>query len=146
MKSRNPFAGIHASGAPIAKSGVRPPARTGSPSGFFVGTGVNRKTAAKPEMRPSRSSPAMLSGRQQLEQFNRQAPEPFRNPARGANLGGVPSDRIQGNPGRVSKPMSQAEMNLATGHAANYSEGFARGNVRVHYSGQPALWEFSRCV
>ena len=116
----NPKSGRHSIGAPIARSGTRPPARTGSPSGYFVGTGVNRKTAARPEHSPSRTPTNVTSGNQ-LNAITKQAPEPFRNRAKGASpLGGVPSDRIQGNVGRVSKPMSQAEMNVATGHTANY--------------------------
>ena len=117
-QGRNPNVGRRGAGSPIAKSGVRPPVRTGSASGYFVGTGVNRKTAARPETSPSRSAPANNYTRQ-AQQFVRQSPEPFRNSARGANLGGVPSVRQTINP-LGSRVMSQSEMNTATGHAANY--------------------------
>jgi hypothetical protein len=129
-QARNPNQGRHFMGTPIGSSG---PTRTGSPSGYWVGTGVNRKTAARPEHQPSRSS-ASTNYTRQAQQFVKQAPEPFRNPARGANpLGtvqrvpnpeGTAAPGVAPRPGRVAspyaKPMSQAEMNRATGHAANY--------------------------
>jgi hypothetical protein len=129
-QARDTNQGRHFMGTPIGKSG---PTRTGSPSGYFVGTGVNRKTAAKPQHNPSRSAPSTNYTRQ-AEQYTKQSPEPFRNPARGANpLGTVPrvpnreataAPGVAPRPARVAspyaKPMSQAEMNRATGHAANY--------------------------
>jgi hypothetical protein len=138
----NPKIGRHSLGAPIAKSGTRPPSRTGSPSGYFVGTGVNRKTAARPEQSPSRTPTNVTSGNQ-LNAITKQAPEPFRNPARRASpqLGGVSSDKRQGysNPkGRAV--MTQAEINLATGHKANYRP--AGYNYNAANSGRTT--EFSR--
>ncbi len=87
-------------------------------------------TGAKPRMRPSPSSGNVLSGKAQAQQFVNQSPEPFRNPAPGANLnvGTHPAYRA----GKTlkafaaslrpvsSRPMSQSAMNTATGHAASY--------------------------
>ena len=55
-KANNSNQGRHMMGTPIGKGGIRPPSRTGSPSGYFVGTGVNRKSAARPEMQPRRAA------------------------------------------------------------------------------------------
>lgn len=121
MATRNTNQGRHLAGSPIAKSGIRPPSRTGSASGYFVGTGVNRKTAATPQHKASPSA-ASTNYTRQAQQFVRQSPEPFRNPTRAANpMGTVPSDRRPGmtNPLGV-RVMSQSEMNTATGHAASY--------------------------
>jgi hypothetical protein len=109
----------------------------------FVGTGVNRKTAARSEMRPTRSSSNVLSGRKQLEQFNQQSPEPFRNPAPGARLTGVQTHpAFRAGNGRAfasslreisSRPMSQSAMNVATGHAPDYRPA----GYRPETSGRP---------
>lgn len=77
---------------------LRVPASLGQESGpqgagQFVGGGRNKKTAARPEYSPSRSSPAQNYTRQ-AEQYTRQAPEPFRNPARAANPRGVESQQL----------------------------------------------------
>jgi hypothetical protein len=97
--------------------------------GKFVGSGLNRKTAARPEMRPSRSSPNGFSGTQ-MEQFNRQAPEPFRNPAVGGSPLSRPVRKVGNNEGtaapgtrprsvnatqKISRPMSLAQQLAAVG-------------------------------
>lgn len=106
------------------------------PTGKFVGTGLNRKTAARPEYSASRSSSSQ-NYTSQAEQFTRQAPEPFRNPVRSSNpLGQVAADNDQGSPygdpapaltpgdWRRAQPQrgphSQEEINRATGHPADY--------------------------
>ena len=146
-QGRNPNVGRRGAGSPIAKSGIRPPSRTGSASGYFVGTGVNRKTAASPQHKPSRSAPSTNYTRQ-AQQFVRQSPEPFRNPTRAANpmSGNVPSVRQTINPlgGRV---MSQSEMNTATGHSPSYrpkgyhaaTSGFPTKGVRRAGNSHEAL-------
>src|SRR5579872_329492 len=113
----NPSVGRHFSGTAIAKSGIKPPRRTGSPSGNFVGTGVNRKSAAKPQTSPSRSSGNILSGNAQLEQYNQQSPEPFRNPAPGAKLDlGTPQ---QSGGGGAYKTYNGSRVSVSDGDTTN---------------------------
>lgn len=76
MKGRNPSVGRHAIGSPIARSGIKPPSRTGSASGSGVGTGKNQQTGANTEYG---SSGSKLNDNNQLAQWLDQAPEPFRN-------------------------------------------------------------------
>lgn len=82
MNARSPSVGRHAIGSPIARSGTKPPKRTGSPSGGGFGTGVNKKTGAKPEYNASK---AKLNDNGQIDQWVDQAPEPFRNSQPSAN-------------------------------------------------------------
>jgi hypothetical protein len=85
MKGRNPLKGRHFAGSnPAPGSPVKPPSRTGSASGNFVGGGTNRKTAQKPEYTRRKPAPA-TNYTSQAEQFTRSAPEPFRNPQPSAN-------------------------------------------------------------
>lgn len=70
--------GRHFAGTPLGAP-VKPPSRTGSPSGKFIGTGVNRKTKAAAAHTSSGSLPAQNYTRQ-AEQYTKQSPEPFRNP------------------------------------------------------------------
>lgn len=129
MPGRNPLIGRHSAGASVARSGIRPPSRTGSASGSFVGTGVNQKTAGRSEMQPAALNPNRQSGNQ-LDQWTSAAPEPFRNSVPGARLSGIPThpDFRAGNGQafaaslreKKSRPMTQAQMNTATGHKAEY--------------------------
>jgi hypothetical protein len=147
MKGRDPNKGRHAVGSPIARNIFTPNSRTGSASGNFVGTGVNRKTAAGPEHSPSRSS-ASTNDTRQAEQFVGQSPEPFRNPVRSSNpLGQVSRDSSQGSPygdpaaalrpgdWRRAQPQrgphSQEEINRATGHPGDYEPAGQNATVGV---------------
>lgn len=125
MKARDIMKGRSFAGTPIAKSGIRPPSRTGSASGNFVGTGVNRKSAARPETTPSRSNSSAISGTQ-LEAVNRQAPEPFRNPAPGAKLNlGTPQQ--SGGPNRAYKAFRGTRISIPDGNNNSKAAGVGKG-------------------
>lgn len=99
----NTSVGRHNIGAPIARSGTKPPKRTGSPSGSFVGTGVNQKSKS-----PGRySGTAPRSGTDsQPEAFVNQPPSPWdnsqpsSNPTTGAPAAG-PSAKVGGAGGKT---------------------------------------------
>lgn len=80
---RNPNVGRRGIGSPIAKSGIKPPKRTGSADRISPGARTNRGnrpiTSATLMQNSSRSSSAN-DYTKQAEQYTRQSPEPFRNP------------------------------------------------------------------
>lgn len=117
QKGRNPLVGRHFAGTPIGKSGTQPKARTGSASGNFVGTGVNRKTGATPQTRPSRTSSAN-NYTAQAEQITKQSPEPFRNPAFGANPA-LPAPQQSGGPNKAYKPFRGSRVSVDDGDTTN---------------------------
>jgi len=154
--ARDPNKGRHFVGSPTARNIFTPASRTGSQSGNFVGTGVNRKTAARAEYQASRSAPAQNYTRQ-AEQYTRQAPEPFRNPVRAANPRGVESQQLNEpyvrpapalRPGDWTRaqpqrgPHSQEEINRATGHSADYEPAGQSETVGVRRK-QPRAGEIN---
>lgn len=140
MKSRNPSVGRHGAGSAIARSGTMPPSRTGRPSGQGVGTGVNQKTGAAPSYKPGI---AQKNDNGQMDQWLKQAPEPFRNSQPSANprnyptgpsakVGGVGgktgvAGAMTGSAGYGSSP--QANMNAA-------SAGVGKGQEKGHVIGK----------
>lgn len=136
MNGRNPNKGRHFQGAPIGKSGTQPKPRTGSPSGNFVGTGVNAKSAASPEHTPSNASGNTMSGKQ-LDSINSQAPEPFRNPRPGAKLT-LGSPQQSGGPNKAYQPYRGSRVSVPDGdhpstaasvsNSADKNTSFPRGN------------------
>lgn len=138
--------GRHFSGTPIAKSGTQPKPRMGSSSGGFVGTGKNSKTAATPRHSPSPSSGNRLSGKAQLEQFNTQAPEPFRNNAPGAKLDLGTTQQSGG--GAAYKPFAGSRVSVSDGYTSKLggnpsavgvpgNRGMGRENGNVAGRSQP---------
>lgn len=105
--------GRHFAGTPVGGNRTQPKPRTGSPSGSFVGTGVNSKSAASPNHSPSPSS-GSNSRNAQLEQWNSQAPEPFRNNAPGANLT-LPTPQESGA-GGAYKPFAGSRVSISDGY------------------------------
>src|SRR5437868_5737520 len=107
--------GRHFSGKPIAKSGTKPPSRTGSPSGNFVGTGINRKSIAGPEHSPSKSS-ASTNYTKQAEQFVNQSPEPFRNPHPAVKAMNTLSPQQAGGPNKAYAPFRGSRVSVNDGN------------------------------
>lgn len=95
MQGRNhPRVGRHGVGAPIARSGVRPPNRTGAPGLRSPGARTYKNNM------PITSGTRMMDGSRpmsandytrQAEQFIGMSPEPFRNSQSSARPMGVPS-------------------------------------------------------
>ena len=113
MKGRNPNVGRHSAGASLARSGIKPPARTGSASGSGVGTGVNQKSAARAEYS---AGMAKKNDNGQIDQWVKQAPEPFRNSQPSANPRSASS----------STAVSPAGYEVNSGPAKSASAGFGK--------------------
>jgi hypothetical protein len=110
QKGRNPLAGRHFAGTPIGRSGIKPKPRTGSPSGNFVGGGVNSKTGARAEYKP-KGTPSSQNYTTQAENITKQAPEPFRNKAFGA-VPTVPSTKESGT-NKAYRAVSGSRVSIA---------------------------------
>jgi hypothetical protein len=144
VSTSNPKVGRHAIGSSTGKP--LPNRKSQGASGNFVGTGVNRKSAAHPEYGASASA-SNNDYKGQIERFIDQSPAPFRNPQPGArpmaNTTGVMRDlsTLTSAPGKhpVRKQgrsvMAQSGINLATGYAAGYKPAGQAGNPII--SGQP---------
>lgn len=114
MKSRNPMVGRHAAGSnPAPGSPLKPPARTGSASGQFVGTGKNQKTAQKPEYSRRPAAPAQ-NYTKQAEQFTRSAPEPFRNSQPSQNPDPL-APQQSGGPNKSYQPFAGSRVSVSDG-------------------------------
>lgn len=126
MNARNTNIGRHGAGSAIARSGIKPPSRTGRATGQGVGTGVNQKTGATPSYKPGI---AKKNDNGQIDQWIKQAPEPFRNSQPATN----PRSSPIGTTGAGYKPTGglagstpKANLNAA---AAGVGKGQEKGKV-----------------
>jgi len=128
MKSRNPMQGRHAAGTPLGAP-VKPPSRTGSASGNFVGTGKNAKTAASAEYKRRAAAPAQ-NYTKQAEQFTKSAPEPFRNPQPSQNPNPLKPQQSGDGVGRggAYKPFAGSRVSVSDGYK-NVNPASASKNV-----------------
>ena len=86
-------------------------------TGKFVGAGVNKKTAAKPQYNRVKPAPA-TNYTQQAEQFTKSSPEPFRNPQPSQNPNPLPPKQSGDGVGRGAayKPFAGSRVSVSDGY------------------------------
>lgn len=156
MITRNPNTGRHAVGTAIAKSGTKPPKRTGPAGPKAPGAKTYKAnmpvTSATLMQTPSRSS-SNNNYKTQMEQWTKQSPEPFRNNQPSANpnpltpkdssvpQSGANGGRYSGFKGnRISEsiPRSQPQRNTpAVGVSGAKNSGMGSNNGKVVAPSQP---------